>query len=349
MKKLNIFLDNGFLNFQTIFNIDVPFIFIVGGRGTGKTYGALKEVIEEKLKFLLLRRTQKQTDLINKPEFCPFKKLNSDLGWNISTKSISKDNAAFYNFVKNDQDKDVPEGVPLGYTAALSTISSMRGFDASDVEIVINDEFIPEAHERPLKEEFMAFLNMYETINRNRELSGDKPLKVVSLANANRIDNDIFIGFKLVNRAENMILNNQMVWIDKKRGICLILIQDSPVSNAKADTALYRAAADVNEFMEMSISNRFKTHDDNYIRSYNLRDFKAIVKVGEICIYKHKSKSLYYVSTHVAGSPPTFEAYKVDLNRFTSFYYKIWENYIEKRNVYFENRVCEILFKKYYM
>jgi hypothetical protein len=40
---------------------------------------------------------------------------------------------------------------PIGYTCALSTLSNMRGFDASDIQLLICDEFIPEKHERLLK------------------------------------------------------------------------------------------------------------------------------------------------------------------------------------------------------
>ena len=41
---------------------------------------------------------------------------------------------------------------------------------ASDI---IFAEFIPEAHERLIKNEAAALFNFYETINRNRELDGN--------------------------------------------------------------------------------------------------------------------------------------------------------------------------------
>ena len=73
------FLDNGYADIESIINLNMPFTFIIGGRGTGKTYGVLKYIIENRKTIMLMRRTQAQTDLINKPEFSPFKVLETDL------------------------------------------------------------------------------------------------------------------------------------------------------------------------------------------------------------------------------------------------------------------------------
>ena len=88
---------------------------------------------------------------------------------------------------------------------ALSTISNVRGFDATDRDVLIYDEFIPERHERPIKDEATAFFNAIETIQRNRELEGKDPLTVLCLANANELANPLFIELKLVKRAMALI------------------------------------------------------------------------------------------------------------------------------------------------
>ena len=46
---MSLFLDNGFVNMPRLFASRLPFIFVVGGRGTGKTYGALEYVRKLKL------------------------------------------------------------------------------------------------------------------------------------------------------------------------------------------------------------------------------------------------------------------------------------------------------------
>ena len=93
---MKIFDTSGYVNVKGILEEGYPFNFLVGGRGTGKTYTTLKVAKEEGRKFMLMRRTQSQADLISKPEFSVFKPLNEDLGWNVQVRRISKYNSAFY-------------------------------------------------------------------------------------------------------------------------------------------------------------------------------------------------------------------------------------------------------------
>ena len=121
---MRIYDSSGYVNVRGILEEGYPFNFLVGGRGTGKTYTALKVAKEDGRKFMLMRRTQSQADLISKPEFSVFKPLNEDLGWNVMVHRISKYNSAFYEPSPDDE----KTGSEIGYTCALSTISNMRGF-----------------------------------------------------------------------------------------------------------------------------------------------------------------------------------------------------------------------------
>lgn len=342
---MNLYDENGFLNFRAIKKLGLPFNFIVGGRGTGKTYSGLKTTVEDGDTFLFMRRTQSQADLINKPEFSPFKALNRDTGWFIGSKQITKYNSGFYHMEQNaETGKFDPVGLPIGYTCALSTISNMRGFDASDCTVMIYDEFIPEKHERPLKHEATAFFNAYETVNRNRELVGRKPLQVFGLANSNDIANPIFIELGLVKKCENMVKRGKEFSIDRERGIGLFLLTESPISEQKRNTALYRLTMD-NEFSKMAIENSFLTETKNVV-SRNLIEYRPVVSVGEICIYTHKNNAKLYVSTHTSGSPTKFGAGETELDRFRRAYSWIWFEYMAN-NVDFEEILCEILLTKY--
>lgn len=341
---MSIYQKNGYINIKNILSYGMPFNFVVGGRATGKTYTSLKTVIEDNIKFMFMRRTQTQTDLINKNEFSPFKPINEDNGWNIGTSVISKYNSAFYNMV-DDGDKTTPCGSPLGYTCALSTISNMRGFDASDVELLIYDEFIPERHERPLKNEAMALFNAYETINRNRELNGRNPLQLLGLANANDLANPIFLALNLVKKANEMRKRGQEICIMKERGIGLFILSESPISEAKRETALYKLTKG-SEFFSMSLDNDFIGLDNRLIKSRPLTEYKPLVAVGELCIYTHKSNGKYYVSTHISGTPKNYSAVDTDLERFRRDYPWIWWEYLSN-HVEFEEILCEILLTKY--
>lgn len=329
---MNIYEKSGYLDIEKILSLKQPFTFIVGGRGIGKTYGALKYALEHHLRFILLRRTQTQTDLINKPQFSPLKPLDPE----ISTKAISKYNSAI---MKDDK--------LLGYTAALSTISSMRGFDASDVDLIIYDEFIPEKHERPIKHEATAFLNAYETINRNRELQGKSPVQVLALANAMDLANPIFIELGIVNQVNNLIETGRSnIYLDRQRGLLCVICFGSPISQQKQNTALYRLT-NKNEFAKMALENEFAFEEIGIIRSANLNEYRNIVTIGEITIYKHKSEKRYYVSEHKTGSGDEFSTGDVERIRFQKKYYYLWQNYLDYK-IQFESYLCQVLFEKYF-
>lgn len=342
----NLYHESGYVNIPFILAQGLPFNFVWGGRGTGKTYGALCETVNAGVKFMLMRRTQNQLDLISKPEFSPFKSINRDNGWNVAIQPITKYNGGIYHMEENDG-KNTATGSPIGYTCALSTVANIRGFDATDIELLVYDEFIPEPHARPIKEEAQAFLNAYETMNRNRELQGRKPLQVLCLANANTLANPLFIGLGLVSKAEKMYRTGQEISIDRNRGVALFNLCKSTISDLKRDTALYKFAGD-GEFSSMALSNDFSGENERgRITSKKLQEYKPIVAVGELCIYAHKSQDLYYVSTHVSGSPLTFGIGATEKIRFCRMYQWLWLAYLSNK-VDFESRICEILLQKYF-
>ena len=342
---MRIYQDNGYVDIESILATGYPFIFITGGRATGKTYTSLKYCYENDIRFMYMRRMQSQADLINKPEFSPFKSYCRDENVEILTEPITKYNSAFYyaEYIET-KGKVAPVGLPIGYTAALSTISNMRGFDASDVEVLIYDEFIKEKHERPLKNEALAFFNAYETINRNREMVGRKPLQALCLANAMSIDNDLYRHLKLIDIVDKMTSKGHYFYEDKERGILIIRLLKSPISDKKKNTALYKLTQGT-QFYDMAITNDFAFEERTNIKPQPLKEYQPRVRVGEITIYQHKANGIIYVCSHVSGTPQTFSTGKVDLEKFSKEYIFLWTDYL-RGYVWFENYTCEILFRE---
>lgn len=329
--KINIYESSGYLNIPGILHLGLPFNFIVGGRGTGKTYGALKYALQSGRKFMLMRRTQTQTDLINKAEFSPFKPVCADLRIEIDTKPLSKYNSVFL------KDENV-----LGYTCALSTLSNMRGF-SFDGDLLIYDEFIPEKHERLMKGEGSAFLNAYETMNRNRELQGRKPMQALLLANAFDIANPIFMELGLIGIAERIKAKGQELFINREKGICLVLPSSRKISGKKADTALYRLAGGA--YADMALSNDFSYNPTDQIKSQPLGEYKPVVTVGDITIYRHKNGSRYYISDHRTGDPESYATDEVNRKRFIKKYGIRLYNAHMRGKIFFENMTCKAIFE----
>lgn len=344
---MGIYLDNGYLDFEKILSYKVPFNFIIGGRGTGKTYGALKYMVEHQIKFIFMRRTQSQLDIIRKEEYQPFKKLNEDMGWSIQPIQITKYSSAFYDCERDKNGKWKPKegAAALGLMVALSTISNVRGFDATDRDVLIYDEMIPERHERPIKDEANAFFNAIETVQRNRELEGKDPLLVLCLSNSNELANPIFIELKIVKKAMALMNKGIEIDIDRKRELALFILRDSKISQLKKNTALYKLTRGTS-FEAMSIDNNFEDMVGVKVVSRNLKEYVPICCIGEICIYKHKSNKTYYVSMHKMGNPEEYTISEADVMRFRKKYTYLMDAYLFD-NIDFEEYACESLFRKY--
>lgn len=345
IKEDNIYLESGFLNIPYIYDNGKVFNFLIGGRGIGKTYGMLKEVINRGDKFIYMRRTQKQIDMCTMDSFNPFKTLNDDLGLNIRACSIGNGFSAFYNFEKNADGKDVATGEVLGYPFALSTIGNIRSIDLSDVDIIIFEEFMRSAVEKPIKDEFIKFTDGYETANRNREIIGKPPIKVFFLSNSNSIDNDYFVSLELVITVEKLIKNHKMIYTDDERDLLLCIFRDSPISQKKKNTAMYKLLKG-NEYASMSLENEFVDDDISFVKPRPLQEYNALCTLGELTIYEHKSNETYYISPHVKGNPPRYNLTKNSKAMF-------FQNFGYLRFIMgeglatFETYYSQILFKKY--
>lgn len=344
---MGLYLPSGYLDFNWLLSRSLTWELITGGRGTGKSYGALTAAVDRGEKFIYLRRTQSQVDIISKPDFSPFKVINRDRPKDpeIIPYSLSKYTSGFYRTEVTDAGKLQPVGEPIGYAAALSTFSNVRGFDASDVTLIIYDEFIPEKHERPIKNEFDALANAYETVNRNRELNGQRPVRLLGLSNSNDISNAVFVGLDLVSRAVRMVKKQTEVYEDPRRGIGLYMPFSSPISKRKAETAIYQMT-EGSGFAEMALDNSFvDDRTSTIIKSMPLKELTPLVRIGELCIYRVKGNDFYYASTHSAGTVPEYLMTSTDIMRFRRAYAWVSLAYLD-RLIICEDYLAETLIKK---
>lgn len=341
-----MFTREGYIDFKWIMRDPDPFIFIVGGRGSGKTYGAIQYALRENRTFFFMRRTQTQIDLIKNDSFSPFKAVDES----IVVSSINKNLTGVYRGSQNADGTYSPGGPPIGYMCALSTISNIRGFDASSVDLIIYDEFIGEAHERPIKNEGQAFLNAYETINRNRELNGQEPVKVLALANSNSLANPIFVELQLVTPVEKMLrseYNRYYIYRNLERGVSVYMVNQSPILEAKQQTALYKLSGD-SEFSAMALHNEFTAEEMDHIKPQSLKPYRLLCCVGEICVYKKKDNTGYYITGHKSGSTDAvYQSTSTDLKRFRRDQYFLWLAYLNGR-ILFESYIYKVLFEKYF-
>jgi hypothetical protein len=158
-----------FFDLQPLVAYNALLNFIISNRGAGKTYSGKQHVIRRFQKkdelFLFLKRTETEIE------------ATADSFWD----DVQTDKQVF-KFVKNkfyigdrsvDKDEegnDVEEITwkLLGYAAALSTTSKLKGISPQNVKTIIWDEFIP-YDGRYLRDEGIRLLDVMETIGRMNE------------------------------------------------------------------------------------------------------------------------------------------------------------------------------------
>lgn len=327
----------GYFNAEEIIRSRFYFIFVTGARGTGKTFSTIKDLIEKKENFIFLRRTQNEADLQSGDGKA------SDIG------KVLKYVGSKYEFHQVHKNINVCtyNGGKIAI-AALSTFASIRGLDFSDYDYIVYDEFITEPHVRALKAEGFALQNLYESVNRNRELEGKKPVKLICLSNSLNIANDIFIAWDLISQAEELsnAPDDQMIYT--RKDTLLIIMKNSPISDLKAQTILYQNASE--EFSAMALNNQFILNDFTYVQeNVNLKDYRILYQVGNLYAYRHKSEKLYYVTFKRASVPKDriYRATIADLQRFRRAELRHFQYYLD--GFYrFQNYKCIALFEKYF-
>lgn len=331
---MNIYTEAGWLDADSIISSPFTYQFIIGGRGIGKSYGTIDYFIKNKIKFIYLRRTQVEAKL-------QADSVTSQLMPNFNDRDISP---VFRTMAEGKihmcYDAD---GREVCLITALTAIASLRGISLDSYEYIVYDEFISEPHVRQIKAEGMALANAYETINRNRELQGRAPVKMICLANSLNIANDVFMYYDLVTVAEEMLLNDEEVYI--RNDILLIISQHSPISEAKAGTALYQNVSE--EFAKMAISNKFILNDFSYVKRRKLSEYVIRVKVGSLYIYKHKTRAEWYCTFTAAAVKEIYSDSYADLARFQRKYFRMWSRYLDGL-IRFDSYKAVALFEKYY-
>ena len=258
---------------------------VIGGRGIGKSYSSLSYMLELGKPFLYLRNTAVQMDECCSAFGNPFKRIGLDTGRSITMKADKR------HYMIYDETDGAPE--LIGYGAALSTFENLRGVDLSDVEYCVFDEFIETR--RLTFNQFTAFQGFYETVNRNRELTGSPPLKVILLSNSQTLRNEILAGYGLIQQIVKMIETGNRLFITKD---LYLELPESAVSVAKRDTSNYRLIAGTAAARE-ALDNEFTRDSFKNVKKQNINEYKPIAQVegenGMITFYRHKSEPRYYV------------------------------------------------------
>lgn len=307
----------------------INFYYLCGGRGIGKTYGALdlcrkigegtKKILGEEGKFMYLRRTAVEAQSISSPEACPFKRYNKNELVNIYADFNAK--LGFGDFYMERETGDIH----IGYCAALSTFANLRGVDFSDVTFILYDECIPESRNKaPLRNEGLLFLNMLESINRNRALEGLPEVVVLMLSNPIDLGNPLLTDLDFTPIITRMIFKGQQRYTDHSRSLHIEVLKDHTVSKLKGEKSkLYKFSRGTG-FNERSLSGDFIDNDLSIIKNVPLSEYVPIYTIENLCVYEHKDGDSLHISQAIQPCKLRFKASDKEAIRATVYWkYKL--------------------------
>lgn len=268
-------VNNGYVDIEDsdLKNLNILF----GGRGLGKTFSVLMHRIENALidsdhnKFIWLRDSEAVIKKIaaGNSLAAPIKNVMPDFPEVKIVKSEGN-----YCFVA---DPDSDNYRYIGYLMALSTFHNARGISYEDVSNITWDEFIPEEGTIVKKNQGAIFLNMYESVNRNREFEGIAPVQIIFLSNTNDIYSDVLEDLGVSSIIENMMYKNESKYIDDD--IWIEFLSSEAFRAKKADTFIYRINKN-DKFKNMALDNKFNNNLALVKRDVSFKGAQALLTLN---------------------------------------------------------------------
>ena len=298
--NLELYTPEGWLNIEAIATLPAWLFVIVGSRQVGKTYGSLKYLLDHDRYTLYLRRTREELEAIERTDdLNPFLPLKKE-GYDISIQSMSQNTWVWGDLDPESETKKIKNA--RGLALPLNYIAKMRGFNGSKFTDMILDEFIPERCVRRLKGEDDTILNLYTTVNGNRELEGQSPLRFWLLANAFNIEDPILSAYGLTEEFEKMERSGRE-WKLLPGGVFIALPHSERIVGRRAETAqnayLRKRGAGSN-FLKMSLGNNFVYNKSDLIRPKSIAGYRPLCRLGDVFIYENGSSAYGCRSPHRA-------------------------------------------------
>ena len=335
---MNLYTSDGWLDVPHINEIadrnDINFIVIIGKRQVGKTYNVLKFMLDEDKRFIFMRRTSTELDMLEHGVNSPFEKIyHNEIAFN----KESKYTAEISRFV-TENGEDTKKRIGMG--CALSTLGNIRGFNGDEYSDWVFDEFIPETQLFKVRNERDAFLNAHVTINGNRELEGRRCVRVWLLANSNNLDSGVLEAINISREVERMSLRGEESRLLKDRGILILMPESKAIIEKRLKTGLARAIDKTSPFARMAFGNEFAYNDYTDVRSDLIQAYYPLVTIGNITINLHKcDKRLYVTDKLKARARREYPLTEAGVRKFNVEYSDVRSAYLQGRVIFNNQKV----------
>lgn len=261
--------------------------FVVGMRGSGKTYGSLGYAIDKALESL---GTEKPF------QFLYVRRYKTELAKLTQARGGRLFNAVQEQFPTHDLKAESNtlycDGEIIGYAQALTTASILKSDSMPNVQLIIFDEFIIDNRStyHYLKDEVTKFLDLYETVARGRDVV------VLFLSNAVSISNPYFMFFKLC-----FPVNGIRQRFGKAKDIMVENVVPPELSALKKDTR-FGKLVEGTDFSKYAYDNEWLLDDSRFVMrktKESTYSFTLHYMNTDMGIWYDNRQWLYFVSKSV--------------------------------------------------
>lgn len=269
-------------------------------RGPGKTYSALWYSYYNKIQIAYIKRTIDDVDIIcagnieNGTDFSPYAPINRDKLTNIHAVKILNGIGGFWEFKDNH-----PNGKPISNIIALNAIKKIKGFDLSSCEWLLFDEFIPQQGEIVKRKEGEMLLDVYMTVNRDRQKRGRPPLKLILFANAEEISTPVTNALEVVDTIAEMNAADLPKYYDQERGIFFHHITEEEIPIKQEETEGIFQAMKNTSWGRKAFGGEFSNNDFSNVMKQNIKNCKSLIhlkyKTYDYYIYLNQNTGVYYM------------------------------------------------------
>lgn len=308
----------GYIDIEAVRKLtaSTPFVFIIGARQCGKTYGITKSVLLHGEKTVFVRRTKEERLKFANEQLSPFQAIDKTVS-GIVTNSI----------VTLIKDGDVVN--PCGWVIDLNN-AKKRGFTLPRFDALLYDEAIPETHagkaaDKTNSETFFQLLVTLFGEDARFQSAKNHP-KIWIVGNSNAINAWIFRVFGIANTIEKMVASGKDVYISPQRALSIFLVSAPEHAERREQMPLMRAIAN-SDSKDMALHNVFQG-DTNGVRGFPLSEFKALASFVDgysgftVWIHKRKRRPFLYITRNAYPAkhtmPNTEEAF-LQLGKATAF------------------------------
>lgn len=266
------------LSYNALFN------FIVGERGNGKSYGVKKYVISRFLK------TGKQFGYVRR-----YKEEYKDSANTFFDDIVANNEFPNHEFEVKGREFLI-DGKVAGHGFVLSTATKKKSMSFPYIETIMFDEFLldpDKPFDRYLGQEVDAFLNLYETIARLREV------KVFFVANAFTWQNPYFLYWDIKfpkNKRKIKVTNDILIQVT----------ESVDYRDVKSQSRFGRMMKDT-EFSRHAVNNEFIRDTEDFVitKPDNLDYFFTIISNGrKYGVWRQPTTNIIFVSE---SYNPTFK------------------------------------------